>query len=320
MKKSNLTPIIAVLIIVAGIFGYLQMEPETPDVPDVPIIPTEPTEEPETPDEEPTDPISTSSDPIRIAAFNIQIFGQTKREKLDVMNVLAETVREFDVVLVQEIRDISETTAPIFLDHINSMEGPEYAYVRSERLGRSSSKEAYAYFYNTEIVSYLDGTAYVWDDAADVFEREPYIASFSAGNFDFTLVGIHTKPDDAVNEIGNLTVIFDTLKASQEQDIIALGDFNADGSYYDEDDMTEPLRAAQYHWVVANELDTMTKTGWTYDRIVMLDSTYSSEFVSGSTMVYDFQTIYGLDQDFTEDVSDHFPVYAEFRVDQPDDD
>ena len=64
----------------------------------------------------------------------------------------------------------------------------------------------------------------------------------------------------------------------------------------------------------------MTKTDWTYDRIVMLDSTYSGEYVTASTQVYDFQTVYGLDQEFTEDVSDHFPVFAEFRVDQPDDD
>lgn len=299
MKKSNLTPIITILIIVAGVYGYLQMEPDAPVVLD-----------------DPTDaPLS-----IEIAAFNIQIFGKTKRAKLDVMDVLAETVREFDVVLVQEIRDSTETTAQIFLDHINAMDGPVYDFVRSERLGRSSSKEAYAYFFNTETVSYLDGTAHVWDDASDVFEREPHIASFSSGSFDFTLVGIHTKPDDAVNEIGNLTIIFDSLKESTEQDIIALGDFNADGSYYDEDDMGKPLRGAQYQWVVANELDTMTKTDWTYDRIVMLDSTYSGEFISGSTQVYDFQTIYGLDQEFIEDVSDHFPVYAEFRVDQPDDD
>lgn len=302
MNKSNLTQILTVLIIIAGLAGYFLVGDKPPV------------------DDTSTGDVPPSSESIRIAAFNIQIFGRTKREKLDVMDVLVDTVREFDVVLVQEIRDSSETTVPIFLEHINAMEGPEYAFIRSERLGRSSSKEAYAYFYNTQTVSYLNGTAHVWDDTEDVFEREPYIASFIAGNFDFTLVGIHTKPDDAVHEIGNLTLVFDSLKASTEQDIIALGDFNADGSYYDEDDTGEPLRAAGYRWVVGNELDTMTKTDWTYDRIVMLDSTYNGEYVTGSTQVYDYQTIYGLNQTFTEDVSDHFPVYGVFNVDQPDDD
>ena len=107
---------------------------------------------------------------------------------------------------------------------------------------------------------------------------------------------------------------------SGDQDIIALGDFNADGSYYDEDDNTQPLMDSMYHWTVSNEVDTMTKTDWTYDRIVMLDPTYTSEYVMDSTAVYYFNDVYGLNQTFTEAVSDHFPVFAEFRVNGPDDD
>ncbi|MCW4049985.1 MAG: endonuclease/exonuclease/phosphatase family protein [Candidatus Bathyarchaeota archaeon] len=302
MKKSSVAPIIAVVIIIAGIISYLQFTPN--------LLPPE--SEPEFP---------SAGDTITIAAFNIQVFGRTKREKTEVMEVLAETVREFDVVLVQEIRDSSETTAPIFLEVINGMEGPGYAFIRSERLGRTTSKEAYAYFYNTQTVSYLDDTAHVWDDIGDVFEREPYIVSFIAGEFDFTLVGIHIKPDDAENEIGNLTIVFETLKESQEdQDIIALGDFNADGSYFDEDAMDSPLRDQVYFWTVSNEVDTMTKTDWTYDRIVMMNTTYNSEYIHDSTSVYYFNEVYGLTQELTEDVSDHFPVFAEFRVDLPDDD
>ncbi|MCK5671702.1 hypothetical protein KAI10_09985 [Candidatus Bathyarchaeota archaeon] len=305
MSKKAVAPTIVAVILFLSVFiynqGYLDPflgEPEESD-PDLP----------------------PAGETITIAAFNIQILGKTKREKAEVMDILALTVREFDVVLVQEIRDISETTAPIFLDIINDLDGPEYAFIRSERLGRSTSKEAYAYFYNTHTVSYLEGTAHVWDDADDIFEREPYIASFIAGEFDFTLVGIHAKPDDAVSEIASLTLVFDSLKAGQlEQDIIALGDFNADGSYYDEDDDTQPLRDFLYRWTVSNEVDTMTRTDWTYDRIVMLDSTYSSEYVMDSTAVYLFNQVHGLNQSFTEDVSDHFPVYAEFRVDGPDDD
>jgi len=308
MSKKKVVPTVIALILVLSVFiynhGYLDPflgsdEPESPGDTEIP----------------------GADETITIAAFNIQIFGKSKREKAEVMDILAQTVREFDIVLVQEIRDASETTAPIFLELINTLDGPEYTFIRSERLGRSTSKEAYAYFYNTEKVSYLGGTAHVWEDEGDVFEREPYIASFAAGKFDFTLVGIHSKPDDAENEIGSLTLIFDAIKTSQDdQDIIVLGDFNADGSYYDEDDSTQPLMDPMYYWTVSNDVDTMTKTDWTYDRIVMLDSTYSSEYVMDSTGVYYFNDVYGLNQSFTEEVSDHFPVYAEFRVDGPDDD
>ncbi len=272
--------------------------------------------------EEPDDPYTPpAGDTIKIAGFNIQIFGQTKREKEQVMNILAQTVREFDVVLVQEIRDSSETTAPLFLDVINGLEGPEYTFIRSERLGRTTSKEAYAYFYNTETVQYLSDTAFVYDDTGDVFEREPYVASFISGGFDFTLIGIHTKPDDAYNEIGNLTLVFEYVEGlGSERDIIALGDFNADGSYFDEDASDNPLRGSEYIWVISNEVDTMTKTDWTYDRMVMTDYTYSSEYIQDSTEVYYYDTVYGLNQTLSESVSDHYPIYAEFSTNLPDDD
>ena len=263
----------------------------------------------------------STSDVIKVAAFNIQIFGKTKLGKTQVVNTLAQIVRNFDVVLVQEIRDSSQTTAPTFLDVINSMDGPKYAFVRSDRLGRSSSKEAYAYFYNTETVQYLTDSAYVYNDSRDVFEREPFIASFRSGNFDFTLIGIHTKPDDAYNEIGNLTLVFDYVEnQSNERDVIALGDFNADGSYFNEDSPDNPLKAQGYYWVIGNSVDTMTKTDYTYDRMIMTNYTYSSEYITGSANVYNFETIYGLNQTFTESISDHFPIYAEFNTNLPDDD
>jgi len=257
---------------------------------------------------------------IKVAAFNIQIFGRTKRSKSEVMEVLVDVAREFDVMLVQEIRDSSGETAPAYLDLINGGDA-NYAYVESERLGRSTSKESYAYYWDTETVEYIEGSAYVYNDTGDVFEREPYVASFRSGGFDFTLVGIHTKPDDAEHEIGNLTAVVASVLAGApgEGDVVVMGDFNADGGYFDEDGAS-PFKAEGYHWVVENSIDTMTKTDWTYDRIVLLDGTYLGEYVAGSCTVFYFDAAYGIDQELTEDVSDHYPVYAVYRTDLPDDD
>ena len=209
--------IVAIILIsgAAVIYGFIIQPPPEPDA------------EPET---------------VTIAAFNIQIFGRTKRQKDHVMDVLTDIAREFDVVLVQEIRDSSEETAPTYLEQINQKPGPTYAYIRSPRLGRTTSKEAYAYFYNTESVEFIQGSDHVYQDTDDAFEREPYIASFRSGGFDFTLVGIHTKPDDAPNEIGNLTLVVLSIQEDNpgEGDIIILGDLNADGGYYDEDEATSP--------------------------------------------------------------------------------
>jgi len=266
---------------------------------------------------------SVEAETVRIAAFNIQIFGQTKSQKQDVMAVLRDVVREFDIVLIQEIRDASEQTIPNFIEAINQMEGPDYSFIRSERVGRTSSKEAYAYIYNAETIQFTQGSDYVYNDINDVFEREPYIASFKAGNFDFVLVGIHTKPDDAYNEIGNLTSVVSSIQTanSNEHDIIVMGDFNADGSYFDEDDISNLFKTSEYNWIITNDMDTMVKTDYTYDRIVLLDATLNHEYDADSAQVFYFDQAYGLNnQTFVSEVSDHYPVFAQYKTNLLDDD
>lgn len=268
-------------------------------------------------------PSEQESSTVKIAAFNIQVFGRSKRQKDNVMKVLVDTTREFDIVLIQEIRDSSEETIPYFLNEINEIQGPKYEFVRSNRLGRTTSKEAYAYLYNTETIDFIEDSDYVYNDVDDVFEREPYIASFRSGNFDFTLVGIHTKPDDARSEIGNLTnvVSFVLSENTVEKDIIVMGDFNADGRYFDENDLSNLFKTSEYYWVITNDIDTMTKTDYTYDRIVLMNSTYSYEYIEGSSAAFHFDIEYGIDNaTLVEEVSDHYPIYAEFKTDLTDDD
>jgi endonuclease/exonuclease/phosphatase family metal-dependent hydrolase len=259
----------------------------------------------------------------KIASFNIQVFGQTKSQKEDVMTVLKQIVREFDIVLIQEIRDASEQTIPTFVEQINQMEGARYSFIRSERLGRTTSKEAYAYVYNSEKVQFLQGSDYVYNDVDDVFEREPYIAGFNIGNFDFVLVGIHTKPEDAYNEIGNLSSVVSSIQIAQpnERDIIIMGDLNADGSYFDEDDTSNPLKVSEFKWIITNDMDTMVKTDYTYDRIIVLDTTFNHEYTSGTAQVFYYDQAYGLNnQTFVSEVSDHYPVFAEYHTNLVDDD
>jgi len=76
-------------------------------------------------------------DTLRIGAFNIQVFGVTKASKPEVMDVLADIIRTYDVVAIQEIRDSSQTSLPELVDLVNS-DGSQYDYVVSERLGRQA--------------------------------------------------------------------------------------------------------------------------------------------------------------------------------------
>ena len=144
---------------------------------------------------------------LRLGAFNIQIFGTTKASKPEVMEVLGKIIRTYDVVAIQEIRDKSQTALPALVDVVNADSSTPYDYVVSERLGRTSSKEQYAYIYNNQTVR-LTGTPHTYPEpnGTDPFHREPYIASFRVldGNFDVTLVTIHVDPNWATEEINAL--------------------------------------------------------------------------------------------------------------------
>ena len=154
----------------------------------------------------------------------------------------------------------------------------------------------------------------------DLFEREPFIAHFKvkSGEFDFVLINIHTKPDDATAEIGYLPdVIQDVFPHLNEVDIICLGDFNADGSYFDESTYNTIFPSSQYNWLISNSEDTtVAASDNTYDRIVTTLST--TEDFEGTTGVYRFDQIYDFSSPTLDpsDVSDHYPVWGEFYSDK----
>jgi hypothetical protein len=68
-------------------------------------------------------------------------------------------------------------------------------------------------------------------------------------------------------------------------------------------------------------MDTMTKTDYTYDRIVILNSTLNHEYIAHSASVFYFDKTYGIDNvTLVTEVSDHYPVFAEFTTNMVDDD
>lgn len=250
---------------------------------------------------------------IKIASFNIQAFGKSKRENKEVMDILETIIKNFDITSVQEVRDKTEATLPYFVSRINSAEG-NYAFVASPRSGRTSSKEQYAFIYNANKIQFT-GKSYAYNDTGDIFEREPFIANFRSGDFDYTLIDIHTKPDKAktTNEIQALEdVIKDAEEQLNEKDIIILGDFNADGDYFSESIATGLRNPLLYKWIIPDNADTTVKsTVYAYDRIVFRKQ-FTSEDFTGEFGVFNFKEKNNLTQEIAEKVSDHFPVYATF--------
>jgi len=264
-------------------------------------------------------PSTINQSNITVASFNIQIFGESKRSKPGVMSVLTSIARRFDVMAIEELRDDTETTLPLYVSQINALPGPVYNATMSPRLGRTASKENYAFIYDTATVRLLGSYTFVDPPAGtsmDLFQREPFVARFNTtSGFDFVLIVLHSEPDTTPQELAALPLVLDDARKHfpDETDFIMLGDMNADCTYLSAaEESALALHNASFAWVVPDTADTTTKsTDCAYDRMILAGD--ASSHFTDQWGILRFDQLYGLNQSATEAVSDHYPVWASFR-------
>jgi endonuclease/exonuclease/phosphatase family metal-dependent hydrolase len=262
----------------------------------------------------PASPAATTFSPtIKIASFNIQVFGTSKLQKTPVMQVLADVVRRFDLVAIQEVRSVDDTILPQFSALINST-GVRYDFVIGPRLGRTNSKEQYAILFDTSRIEVDPTSVYTVPDPQDLLHREPMVARFRPRSvppnqaFTFSLVDIHTDPDETVTELNALADVFVGVQqnGTGEDDVILLGDINVD-----EYRLGNLGRLPGIGYVVAG-VPTNTRRDKTYDNIIF-DRRTTVEY-TGRWGVLDLMQEYSLTTAQALEVSDHMPVWAEFSV------
>jgi endonuclease/exonuclease/phosphatase family metal-dependent hydrolase len=263
--------------------------------------------------------VATSAPPartdgtIRVASFNIQVFGTSKAAKPHVMDILARIVREYDVVAIQEIRSKDQDVIPNFVELINAT-GRHYDYVIGPRLGRTSSKEQYAFIFDLATVEVDRNQLYTVADPDDLLHREPFVAWFrvrgapSDQAFTFTLVNIHTDPDETDQELDALDDVFRVVRddGRQEDDVIILGDLNVD-----DQSLGQLGQISGMTWVISGT-PTNTRGTSQYDNLVFHGAA-TSEF-TGRGGVFDFLRHHNLSMEQALEVSDHLPVWAEFSA------
>jgi len=94
------------------------------------------------------------------------------------------------------------------------------------------------------------------------------------------------------------------------------GDFNAGCTYLSANDWPNiRLRTdSRFLWTIPDSVDsTVTATNCPYDRMVLAGNGLRSNFVSGSAIVYRFDTAQGISNQLALDTSDHYPVDIDLR-------
>ncbi|XP_030641034.1 deoxyribonuclease-1-like [Chanos chanos] len=269
---------------------------------------------------------------MKIASFNVQRFGLAKISDPKVLSTLVKIVSRYDIIVIIEVTDVTGDSVDLFLKELN-MANTENHYTAklSSRLGRTRYKEQFLFLYRDSLVDLVDSYQYEDNQAGDhdVFAREPYILRFRSHHTvlkDLVLIPVHTKPDDSVKELDELYDVFQTVKRKWNTDnIMILGDFNADGSYVSERRMDDiRIRSdSNFHWLIGDDVDTTANitNDHTYDRIVVYGDDMLEAVVPNSARPFNFHKEFNLTKGPGKStalkVSDHYPVEVELRCESP---
>ena len=127
-------------------------------------------------------------DELKLASWNIRIMSNKSRTDAELMKI-ARTLADYDFIAIVELRDEAVLKRT---QRILSQMGTAYDYQFSPAVGRGV-KERCAFLYKKERVSVIRPGELYPDtaDGKDDFIRDPYWATFRAGEFDFSVIAVH---------------------------------------------------------------------------------------------------------------------------------
>lgn len=282
-----------------------------------------------------------SSDNVIIASWNLTNFGLQEREQSHI-ELMANIIAPFDVVAFQEVADDVR-----HFDTLISALGDGWDFMYTDIAG---NKERLGYFFRTDranptgLAAELAMRGYerarIIIDGIDPeeepftgFNRNPYMAGFRSGDFEFTLVNVHLYWSNMALRRLETNALAKWAKSRvgksgpPRDDIILIGDFNmphvrpGDDIY---DEMIEFGMTLPKH--TTDLVGTNLAGDRHYDEIAFFPSRTDEDF-TGRLGVFDFDN--ALFKDLWDEsvsgdrtkffryiryyIADHRPLWAEFR-------
>jgi hypothetical protein len=170
---------------------------------------------------------------ITIASWNIENFGQSKAKNEVKMAIIATILSQFDVIAVQEISNVHEMSDPGCPRNMNSCPGHKNCHLLLKALKKNLSEkegrayeflfsrqvkdERYLFIYDKNKVRALDLGQLITDDEDTLpicdedsegrMVRQPFYATFKAGDFDMKIVTSNVKVETTILAILSSSLI-----------------------------------------------------------------------------------------------------------------
>ena len=258
-------------------------------------------------------PVPQGQKTIRVATINLGPFDQQKLGKQHVVDRLAQVIRRFDVVAIQDVRARDQGILLEFVEQINTGER-HYDFATPPSVGREPVEQYSAFLFDRATVEIDRSTVCVVQDDAGRFRREPLVASFLARGpspneaFTFTLVNVHTDPSRVVAELDLLDDVFRAVRddGRGEDDVILLGDLGVDDRH-----LGALGQVPNITWAIS-DVPSTTRGTRLVDNL-LFDRRATQEF-TGRSGVVDLIREFELSMRQAVEISDHLPIWAEFSV------
>jgi endonuclease/exonuclease/phosphatase family metal-dependent hydrolase len=263
------------------------------------------------------------SHPVKVYSFNLRRFDTVKAADPAVSAFLAGLIEDASVAALQEIIGLDDQAMRTFALRA----GANRAVALGPPEGRTAIyQEQFAFIYNPAEVRLIQSARY--PDSGSRFERPPFAAYFStepsaspsAPASDFIVVNCHIKPDESrvrtTAEIALLPEVAQYFKALwHEPDILVVGDFNADGIYYDKTKLQGVFPPSQWTELSGNDWDTAVSgnVNAAYDRFFISKSAVEDWTGNAGVIRFDeWDGCWRITSNPAAAISDHYPLWAEF--------
>jgi endonuclease/exonuclease/phosphatase family metal-dependent hydrolase len=280
---------------------------------------------------------------LLIGSWNLRNFGGvyqdwmensgSPKRNLRGMAYIAEVVKNFDVIAIQEVKSDTFGLRMLLDDFLGSQWGLILSDVSA---GSKGNSERLAFIYDKRRVAPTGLAGEIVLPSTDdgdpqtQFDRTPYIVGFQSGKERFALLTAHIRygdaPEDRLDELKNLAEFIAveirdrTKTGGEEKNLIVLGDFNID------DRGDNPLFQAfvSTGLMVPSQLLNLRTTFATkpkfYDQIAWFMGNVDL-LTNDRAGVIDFvDAVYKeiTPKQMSYRVSDHFPIWVEFIIDRSD--
>lgn len=255
---------------------------------------------------------------LRIASYHLRSFGPQQAARADLLEIIARTIGQFDVVAIQGVASTRPETLRKLHEHVNAT-GRQFGLIVGPPVGRSDDMEHFLFLFDQAKVEVDHSATFTVDDPDDLLHRPPLVAWFRALGppadqaFTFSLVNLHADSHEVAangdsEELRALQAVFFSVRddGRGEDDVILLGSFHTDDKKLGD--------LARIPGLLAAISDQPTNTRQTRQLDNLLFQYPATNEYIGSSGVFDFLREFNLTLEQALEISNHLPVWAEFSI------